>query len=140
MPSQLEKHFIIFWEECAAEWPVLSSSKKLPNYVFCSVCKCDFSITHWGQNDCLQHVEGACNWANDAVCSTSKNIADMFLGSFKENQNVINVMALSMKFLTEHHREKKKNTGKFAKLLQEKQCKMNFMLWWGRNFFFFSYL
>ena len=49
----------MFRKEYAAESPVLSQSKKSSNYVFCNVCKCDFSIAHGGRKDCLKHAESA---------------------------------------------------------------------------------
>jgi hypothetical protein len=42
----------------STQYPVLRASSQGPYYALCTVCGSDFSVSHGGLNDCVQHIKG----------------------------------------------------------------------------------
>ena len=103
--SLSRKHKQGFKKEYAIEWPILTWSMKSSLYVFCTICRRDFSVAHGGQNDCSRHVDRPRHRENAEAMTnaSSMNIKSMFATSSNETLDVIKAESLFIKFIIEHN-------------------------------------
>lgn len=84
--------------EYTDKWPVIVKSRRGENYVYCCVCRVDFSIKHSGMYDISRHVE--CQ-RHKSLSSSSQDIKSFFT---KQNDDgPIRAEVLFTSFLIEHN-------------------------------------
>ena len=83
------------------EWPCLLASCVSENRVFCSVCLCDFSVAHSGQDDCRRHIESKKHNTYSEAKLQNKSVSSFFV---KSNETAVtNAELLFTLFLLEHN-------------------------------------
>lgn len=94
-----------FRKEYALKWPFLLPSKVDEYHTFCSICNCDFSISHGGVTDCEKHVQTSKHLASVSIKRKhGGGIANFFARpSAEEDHSVINAEVLFTDFIVEHN-------------------------------------
>ncbi|XP_060125482.1 uncharacterized protein LOC118081165 isoform X3 [Zootoca vivipara] len=59
IPSKKEKTMCKYLERWDSEFSFLKKSRLGHHYAFCTICSCDFSVSHGGRNDVTQHTKAA---------------------------------------------------------------------------------
>ena len=54
-PAKKKKYLVKFNESWSQKFKSIQKSRKGENYALCTVCGCDFSIGHGGENDINKH-------------------------------------------------------------------------------------
>lgn len=75
--------FLLKYKE---EWPCLTASRKGAEFAFCGVCRCDFSISHAGRDDCRRHI--ASKKHTDYLKLEKESRISNFFPSAKENNDL----------------------------------------------------
>nr|XP_034963326.1 uncharacterized protein LOC118081165 isoform X1 [Zootoca vivipara] len=59
IPSKKAKTMCKYLERWDSEFSFLKKSRMGHHYAFCTICSCDFSVSHGGRNDVTQHTKAA---------------------------------------------------------------------------------
>ncbi|XP_063216897.1 uncharacterized protein LOC134527858 isoform X1 [Bacillus rossius redtenbacheri] len=103
MGGGVKKHYWqCFRKDYSEEFSFILKSDKGQKYAFCSVCRCDISISHGGRSDILLHVKSNKHAGNVQNSENSQKISTFFTNSSSED-SVTRAECLFTYFLIEHN-------------------------------------
>ena len=92
-----------FKDEYIVAYPVLRRSELGDLHAYCTVCRSNFTVSHWGMNDCAVHVNGLRHIKYAKAKEKQPTMMDMLKdGSDKQSELNHSVMKseLILKFLS----------------------------------------
>lgn len=98
--SRQEKYYKTHFSKAyTEEFPAIIASRKGEAHAFCSVCRCDFTVSHSGRGDILKHVQTK-KHQDGVKCVNSNRKLDF---SVKNDTSVIRAECYFTAFIVEHN-------------------------------------
>lgn len=88
--------------EYTKEWPCLIASSLAPEYVFCTICSKDVTISHGGRDDCRRHIATTVHTNNANARDLKKKMAS-YLNTPNDEHSVLKAELLFTSFISEHN-------------------------------------
>ncbi|XP_060125518.1 uncharacterized protein LOC118081198 [Zootoca vivipara] len=90
IPSKKAKTMCKYLEKWESEFSFLKKSRVGHSYAFCTICSCEFSVSHGGRNDVTQHTKSAKHKRGVEAQKNAPTMSTCVTSNTEETDQVIN--------------------------------------------------